>query len=494
MVIAQPGPAGPASARQLVRPAVPVFTTEAVQAFQEFDPHTVAAGGSTKRPRPAKPHASTVAKARRIQRAHEEGSWLTGMSASARMDAERKAADLRKQIGLNVSIASANSKSSATAPTYSSHFHWFLDYRRALNILPPLPASRGDAEGAERRALIFQENLDLASFVVWFSMAPKKKGSGKRSEGVFDSAVSAIRDTLSQSPHDFCDPVYGLLPDGPLKRVLKFLNRHLTRKGRPHRLPLLREHLEIIHKHGQNTRRGRVVTAAIAMAKSGLLRVGEFAVPQRRTKFSATLHLTRAHIRFVDWGQAPVDGKSFAVVSVRRLKKDGSSAGARHPTFFPFVRGDPLNTAALLKAMCDDAPLAPEDGTGDRVPLLDMGGGRQPGGGREQVPLCAADITAALRTMTADPASKVDPADAGRFTTHSMRIGGATSLCAAGVHPMTVQWLGRWDTEVYRIYCQRNMKSMLQASAAGERVTNVQLVHDAYFDPEYGEEAAETDW
>ena len=39
------------------------------------------------------------------------------------------------------------------------------------------------------------------------------------------------------------------------------------------------------------------------------------------------------------------------------------------------------------------------------------------------------------------------------ISTHSCRSGGATALIHAGVHPTVVQCMGRWCSDIYRIYC-----------------------------------------
>ena len=38
------------------------------------------------------------------------------------------------------------------------------------------------------------------------------------------------------------------------------------------------------------------------------------------------------------------------------------------------------------------------------------------------------------------------------FGTHSMRIGGATALFAAGADPTVIRTMGRWSSDIYRLY------------------------------------------
>jgi hypothetical protein len=42
-----------------------------------------------------------------------------------------------------------------------------------------------------------------------------------------------------------------------------------------------------------------------------------------------------------------------------------------------------------------------------------------------------------------------DPAD---FGAHSLRIGGATAALTGGLGPAQIQIMGRWDSEVYKVY------------------------------------------
>ena len=41
------------------------------------------------------------------------------------------------------------------------------------------------------------------------------------------------------------------------------------------------------------------------------------------------------------------------------------------------------------------------------------------------------------------------------ISSHSLRIGGATAALAAGVPPEAIRLMGRWDSDVYEIYCQQ---------------------------------------
>ena len=38
------------------------------------------------------------------------------------------------------------------------------------------------------------------------------------------------------------------------------------------------------------------------------------------------------------------------------------------------------------------------------------------------------------------------------FSTHSLRIGGATALFAAGANETIIRTMGRWSSDIYRLY------------------------------------------
>jgi len=57
----------------------------------------------------------------------------------------------------------------------------------------------------------------------------------------------------------------------------------------------------------------------------------------------------------------------------------------------------------------------------------------------------------------------LDPA---RFGAHSLQIGGTTAALAAGVAPSLIRVLGRWSSDIYRIFCR------LSVEAAGQLETH----------------------
>ena len=72
-------------------------------------------------------------------------------------------------------------------------------------------------------------------------------------------------------------------------------------------------------------------------------------------------------------------------------------------------------------------------------------------------PLTNGKVTQLVRATM--EAAGVDPRP---FSSHSLRIGGATAALAAGVPPEAIRVMGRWDSEVYEIYCRRSKQLALR--------------------------------
>ena len=78
--------------------------------------------------------------------------------------------------------------------------------------------------------------------------------------------------------------------------------------------------------------------------------------------------------------------------------------------------------------------------------------------------LLLGDVTAAVRAVACaagEVASRVN-----QFSGRSLRIGGATELAAMRVPALTIQLLGRWDSEVYKAYTRVSRGEALRISAA----------------------------
>ena len=69
-----------------------------------------------------------------------------------------------------------------------------------------------------------------------------------------------------------------------------------------------------------------------------------------------------------------------------------------------------------------------------------------------------------------------------QFGTHSLRIGGATVLFAAGADPTVIRTMGRWSSDLYKLY----VRACFEKSMEWSRKAGSTVVHDiagVAFDP-----------
>ena len=68
-----------------------------------------------------------------------------------------------------------------------------------------------------------------------------------------------------------------------------------------------------------------------------------------------------------------------------------------------------------------------------------------------------------------------DEPDPSHFGTHSLRIGGATALFAAGADETVIRTMGRWSSDCYRLYVRACFEKTLKWSrlAGSTKVTDV---------------------
>ena len=79
---------------------------------------------------------------------------------------------------------------------------------------------------------------------------------------------------------------------------------------------------------------------------------------------------------------------------------------------------------------------------------------RNPDSGR---PLEADNMRSVIKTLMAHVGE--DPTE---FGTHSLRIGGATALFAAGATPLVIRTMGRWSSDCYRLYVRACYEASLE--------------------------------
>jgi hypothetical protein len=162
--------------------------------------------------------------------------------------------------------------------------------------------------------------------------------------------------------------------------------------------------------------------AAFALAFQGLLRGAEFTTD----KFNPSKDMTRADLVSLT--------DSRAIVMMRPSK----NMAHLHGKTVPLVIGAggkfidavaELNNLVLVdKVRASDAPNVPLFRDGTRA--LNATTMRR-------------DLQYMMSTVGQEP---------GQFGLHSLRIGGATALFAAGADPIVIRTMGRWSSDCYRLY------------------------------------------
>ena len=197
------------------------------------------------------------------------------------------------------------------------------------------------------------------------------------------------------------------------------------------------------------------IRAAIALGFQGLLRSAEFTVKSSR-HFNPQMHLTRADLKVLDAEKLVV-----MMAPCKNMKHLGGKTS-------PLVIGGGgtfIDAVAELRNLLavDPTPLGKENVT----PLF-----RDP---HSNSPLCYDELLKILRTLMLQIGEDPD-----QFGTHSLRIGGATALFAAGADETVIRTMGRWSSDIHRLYVRACFERCCDwtKKAGSVTVTDVSCVFD----------------
>ena len=175
--------------------------------------------------------------------------------------------------------------------------------------------------------------------------------------------------------------------------------------------------------------------AACCLAFFGFLRCGEFTVPNQAGYDSG------AHLSIDDVSADSRSSPTMIVVNIKQSKTD------------PFRQGVKLHLGKTGKEVCPVVAI---------LPYLAVRGGK-PG------PLFVLEDTAFLTrqkfTDLLSSALHLAGIDDKRYTTHSFRIGAATTAKAAGLDDSHIKMLGRWKSDAYQVYIRTPQKELAKLSA-----------------------------
>jgi hypothetical protein len=233
-----------------------------------------------------------------------------------------------------------------------------------------------------------------------------------KTHGSISSALTAIR--------SFCTAIgcdTSAFDDPQLKLLLKGLRKKRKSKVRAKRVGITIWALaRFSHLIDRRKAAHRTMFGAMVMAVFGLLRASEFVA---KDPYGATLF--RKHVTILS---------DRVIVHLMRSKTDTYDEGV---DVILWANGGPLCprawALATMSNACDKSPSAPFFQTGSGAPLS-----------YDALQKFIKHLAAAAGFNSSS------------FSTHSLRIGGATSLIECGFSREVVKQLGRWSSDAYMLY------------------------------------------
>ena len=228
----------------------------------------------------------------------------------------------------------------------------------------------------------------------------------------------------------FPDP----LKDRPrLQRVLRGIKRSQGSSS-TNRLPIDKSILLLIHNHlNLSVPDHLMFWAACALAFFGFLRASEFTVDSLAS-FHPDYHLSPQDI-FVDSAASP----SCLKVLIKASKTDPFREGCA------IFIGSSLSPICAVKAVLDYLAVRGFS----QGPLFLLSSGRL---------LSSNILTSWLRSILRSAGIT------GNYSSHSFRIGAATSAAKAGIPETLIQALGRWESSAYQRYIRLDCNSIKEVA------------------------------
>ena len=182
------------------------------------------------------------------------------------------------------------------------------------------------------------------------------------------------------------------------------------------------------------------IRAALSLALQGLLRGKEFTVDEGK-RLNSARNLTRADVRVLT--------ESQLVVMMLPCKNMRHLNGKTVPLAIG-AGGEFIDAVAEMRNMLRVDPTP--DGAAATTPLFrDV---------ETNEPLRTDALRRLLKLLMMTIGE--DPRE---FGLHSLRIGGATALFAAGATPIVIRTMGRWSSDCYRLYVRACYEQTLYWSA-----------------------------
>ena len=184
--------------------------------------------------------------------------------------------------------------------------------------------------------------------------------------------------------------------------------------------------------------------AALTFGMSAMAPAVEFAIDAGRAEvFDPSQHMVAA-----DVSEVTLNGATHCAVRMRKRKNLTVLRGKDQRVLIA-AGGKFFDSAGFLRTWLQRRRAA---GISDSRPLFCHANG---------APITTAEVRSMVKATMA--AAGRDPA---LFGGHSLRIGGATAALAAGVSPNLIRLMGRWQSDVYELYCRMSVEAALGVGIA----------------------------
>ena len=274
-----------------------------------------------------------------------------------------------------------------------------------------------------------EAEMRLMNFVTWL-VTVKPSGKYISPETARKYVSEAV--TWMRRAHD--SEFAGGLELANLRDLIRGMRRELGERPKRERWGVrtqqLQQALDQCLPRG-SSKQAQAWRAALTLAFCALLRGGEVGVTSGE-RFDRLRHLTRGDLKVV----RARDGKLLLKLRMRVLK--GRVLTGKTCTVLVGEGGKLLDAVREVVEYLQMDPVSEEEEA--ETPLFRHADGTA---------FSRDDVAKMVKRLMA--AIGLDP---DRFGAHSLRIGGATAALAAGVSPSLIRLLGRWSSDVYRIYCR----------------------------------------
>lgn len=261
----------------------------------------------------------------------------------------------------------------------------------------------------------------LMLFVTWLI---RREGTNI---GPARTALTAVRASCSALGHDL-----SAFEDEQLRLLMRGFRKSAPQRSKPKRLPITIWLLSRLLPLCPSTRLAHTTFAAMIVGQHLLLRSSEFVAKKRSAPSLLRRHLT-IH-----------PDRTRAELFIANSKTDTFHQGATLQFSANYGRLCPVS---WLEEILASAPSQSPDS-----PLFQRDDGS---------PLSYTDLQRFIKALCSRAGI-----DTGSVSTHSLRIGGATSLIKLGFSPECVQNLGRWLSDAYKGYVRYDSDLAARVSAA----------------------------